>query len=59
MTNRERSPEVSVLSSGGACFVLDSVLKISIKAEQALRVHIIPGQIEWNGKITKRFATAD
>ena len=45
---------ISVLSSGGLCFVLDGVLELSIKKEQALRVHIIPGQIEWDGKLYEK-----
>ena len=48
---RQTLPEMSVLSSGGTCFVLDGVLNLSSKPEQALRVHIIPGHIEWDGKI--------
>ena len=49
--SRGMSAEKSVLSSGGTCFVLDGVLNLSSRAEEALRVHIIPGHIEWDGKI--------
>ncbi|CAF9915692.1 MAG: hypothetical protein HETSPECPRED_002559 [Heterodermia speciosa] len=45
---------ISVFSSGGVCFVLDGVLELSVKKEQALRVHIIPGQIEWDSKLYEK-----
>ena len=44
------SDGISVRAIAGLCFVLDSVLEISNKAENMLRVHIIPGHIEFKGR---------
>lgn len=40
----------SVMVNGGLCFVMDSVIRLSSSAEESLRVHIVPGHIEWNQK---------
>lgn len=40
----------TVLVNGGLCFVLDAVTKLSCRAEESLRVHIVPGHIEWDSK---------
>lgn len=39
---------------GGVCFVLDSLIRLSDRPEETLRVHIIPGHIDWNGKLFAR-----
>lgn len=44
------SDGISVRAISGLCFVLDSVLEISDNAENMLRVHIIPGHIEFKGR---------
>ena len=45
---------VSVWVNGGLCFIMDSVIRLSDRAEESLRVHIIPGHIEWNQKVYTR-----
>ena len=44
------SDGICVRAISGLCFVLDSVLEFSDKAENMLRVHIIPGHIEFMGR---------
>ena len=46
--NRNRA---SVLVNGGLCFALDSVMRLSSMTEDSLRVHIVPGHVEWNQKM--------
>lgn len=46
--------EASVLVNGGLCFIIDSVIRLSSKAEESLRVHIVPGHVEWNQKTYSR-----
>ena len=41
---------ISARAVNGLCFVLDSLLGLSDKAEDMLRVHIVPGCIEFRGK---------
>ena len=55
----EGKHDMSAVSSGGLCSVLESVLKLSVKAEKALRIHIIPGHIEWDGKIYEKVRDRD
>ena len=40
----------SVWVNGGLCFVMGCVIRLSSRAEESLRVHIIPGHVEWNRK---------
>lgn len=40
----------SVLVNGGLCFIMDSVIRLSSSAEESLRIHIVPGHVEWNQK---------
>ena len=44
----------SVLVNGGLCFIMDSVIRLSSRAEESLSVHIVPGQVEWNQKTYSR-----
>lgn len=50
-SSSQRLDKVSVAVNGGLCFILDSVMSISSRAEDSLRIHIIPGHIEWNQKL--------
>lgn len=43
--------EPTAAVKNGTCFVLESLIKLSDKPENLLRVHIIPGHLEWNGKL--------
>ena len=45
-----RGDGISVRAISGLCFVLDSVLEISDNAESMIRVHIIPGHVEFKGR---------
>ncbi|MCJ1476272.1 hypothetical protein MMC13_004938 [Lambiella insularis] len=42
--------QASVQVNGGLCFIMDSVIKLSDGADDALRVHIVPGHVEWSGR---------
>lgn len=44
----------SVMVNGGLCFILDSVIRLSSRAEEALSVHIVPGHVEWNNRTYSR-----
>lgn len=44
----------SVLVNGGLCFIMDSVIRLSSRAEESLRFHIVPGYVEWNQKTYSR-----
>ena len=43
--------QATVFVNGGLCFIIDSVIRLSSRAEDALRVHIVPGHIEWKQRI--------
>ena len=47
----EHRDQATVLVNGGLCFIMDSVIRLSSRAEDALRVHIIPGHVEWKQRI--------
>lgn len=42
--------QATVLVNGGLCFIMDCVIRLSSRAEELLRVHIVPGHVEWNRK---------
>ena len=43
--------QATVFVNGGLCFIMDSVIRLSSRAEDALRVHIVPGHVEWKQRI--------
>ena len=47
----EHRDQATVFVNGGLCFIMDSVIRLSTRAEDALRVHIVPGHIEWKQRI--------
>lgn len=47
----QHNNDISVRAVSGLCFLLDSVLNLSDKPENMLRMHIIPGSIECKGRL--------